>query len=93
MSIAFLSRPHSEGRQPALAPQHLAPIPEPPEPLPPPDISDIGSARCYVCRLWKPMSAFHRDRSRRGGRSFRCRACAAECERLRAKPSTHGRAK
>jgi hypothetical protein len=36
-----------------------------------------GSQRCYTCGITKPLSAFHRDRDRKTGRSVYCAPCAS----------------
>jgi hypothetical protein len=42
----------------------------------------IGERRCVICRETKPLEDFHKDKSRKEGRSYRCKTCHAEWARL-----------
>ncbi len=50
------------------------------------------SKRCTKCLEWKPISDFHRDRTKRDGLKAQCRACQNESKReYRARPDVKAR--
>ena len=47
------------------------------EPLP---LDGVGPSRkrCSMCKQWKPLEEFHRNRTKRDGLQLRCRVCNIE---------------
>jgi hypothetical protein len=45
-------------------------------------VRDDGSLQCIDCEGWKPPEDFHRDRSKKSGRSTRCKGCSLARHRV-----------
>jgi len=58
------------------------------------DPSKGQGKRCYMCKEWKPLTAFHRHRGKRDGRQNRCRECnIAQAKLAHAKDPERARAR
>ena len=49
--------------------------------------------RCSRCRAWKPLTAFHRDASKRDGLTYRCADCRNAARRKPWVPARCGRSR
>lgn len=38
-------------------------------------MTSLSSKRCHICHVVKPLSEFHKDRTRVDGRQYRCKSC------------------